>query len=357
MHPSLAGVIVGFVTSTGGEPLPYADVTVQSRNIRALADAGGRFEWVNAPAGTFMLRVRRIGYAPASVSVTVVDGRTDTVRVALTPISIRLDAVKTSDDQCGGQLGGDTAVVSILQQVQLNAERYRLLTRDYPFVTRMERITADDLVEPSFFTGRIRTLRRNERIDTIALAAERARPYRPGELIAKSTSFVPNDIHGRLLIPTLPDFADSSFIATHCFRYAGLTTEPAGRMIRVDFKPVRSLREPDVSGSLYLDASTYQIAQSNLLMSVPALTGGRDIWDITVDTRFHEILSGIAIISGVCERTMLASETKTARVDGRTVRLGSSAVEFQRVLDIEFVRASPDLGERRRLVTGHIPCA
>jgi hypothetical protein len=347
MHSFLVGAIVGFITSTGtGEPLPFADVTIGQHKTRALSDERGRFQWTNAPAGRVTLLVRRIGYTPATVQVTVVDGRTDTVRVSLTPMSLRLEAVRKSEPQCGGQTGSDTAVVRILQQVQLNAERYRLLTRDFPFVTSMERTIADELVSAAVVG--VRRQQHNVRIDTISLSDENARPYEPGKLIAKAAGDAENKVHGHLLIPTLPDFADSAFVAVHCFQYAGVESDGDARRIRVDLTPVRSLREPDVSGSLFMDPSTFQITRSVLELNVPAPSGSGDVWEVRIDTRFQEILPGIAIIANVCERATTTSNTQTARVEGRAVRLGPSTVEMQRVLAVEFIDESPDLQARKR---------
>jgi hypothetical protein len=348
VHSLVAGVIVGFVTaSRSGEPLPFADVTMHPLGGRALADERGRFQWANAPAGSITLTVRRIGYAPQTVSLTVVDGRTDTVRVALTPISIRLDAVKTSEAQCSGRFSADPAVVTILQQVQLNADRYRLLTREYPFVTTMERTMADEAV--SALAVGVRRQRYNARVDTIPLSHESARPYEPGKLVSRPAGGEA-EIQGWLRIPTLADFADSAFVAVHCFRYAGVMSDADGRHIRVDFAPTPSFRESDVSGSLWMDPATFQITRSLLEMSLPPLLGAGSDWDIRVDTRFHEMWPGISILASVCGRTMLASNTQTARASGRVVRLGRSTVEEQRALDINFDRSSPDLGARTRAV-------
>lgn len=347
MHALFAGVIVGFVTATGsGEPLPFADVTIQPLGQRALTDDRGRFRWATAPAGPVTLIVRRIGYTPTTVALTVVDGRTDTVRVALSPISIRLEAVKTSDAQCSGRFSADTAVVTILQQVQLNAERYRLLTREYPFETTMERTMANEVVRPAVVG--VRRDRRALLIDTIPLSHESARPYEPGKLVSRPARDE-GDIQGRLRIPTLADFADSAFVAVHCFRYAGLTSDADGRRIRVDFAPIPSLRESDVSGSLFLDPATFQITRSRLEMQMPASSGAED-WDIHVETRFQEMWPGISILATVCGRTMLASNRQTAREYGVNVRLGRSTVEEQRALEIKFDRASPDFGARTRAI-------
>lgn len=79
-----AGAIVGRVTAAGtGQALVGATVTVQGTPRSATADTDGRYRFDSVPAGTYTVRARYIGYAPAAASATVVPEQEVTVDLAL----------------------------------------------------------------------------------------------------------------------------------------------------------------------------------------------------------------------------------------------------------------------------------
>ena len=57
------GVIDGIVTATLLRPLGAADVSVVGVGARVVTEAGGRFRFLQVPAGQYLLVVRRIGFA------------------------------------------------------------------------------------------------------------------------------------------------------------------------------------------------------------------------------------------------------------------------------------------------------
>src|SRR5262245_15132454 len=155
-----SGVVVGRITTTlNGEPLPFADVTIESTRRGTFADSLGRFRLTALPLGPIQLRARRLGYAPVIRTVTVTALPNDTLRISLTPISLKLEAVRTrAASVCGGsRRDADTVVVAILDQVRANAERSRLLAREYPFEATIERTIGER-------SGRRESIRR---VDTL----------------------------------------------------------------------------------------------------------------------------------------------------------------------------------------------
>ena len=221
--------------------------------------------------------MRRLGYSPATVTVNAT-GSADTVRVSLAALALRLDQVRVSDAICPNRTTAvDTSVVAILEQVQLNAERNQMLVRDYPFVTSIERMIANEWSDKGMVGERRR--RTIVRVDTLTLPSDHDWRYEPGNIIAPSSDTL-RDVADKMIVPQLVDFADAPFIAAHCFRYAGLTTLDGRRFLRVDFEPTRAVREPDVHGSLYLDPLTYQIQRSTLYLERPSpIAPARDFWD------------------------------------------------------------------------------
>lgn len=98
------GVIDGIVTDTLLRPLGAADVSVVGVGARVVTEEGGRFRFLQVPAGQYLLVVRRIGFAPTSGIIEVPASDTlrlsymlarttnllDTIRVRETRISMRM---------------------------------------------------------------------------------------------------------------------------------------------------------------------------------------------------------------------------------------------------------------------------
>ncbi|MGH2907567.1 MAG: carboxypeptidase-like regulatory domain-containing protein [Solirubrobacterales bacterium] len=82
-----AGRVVGRISATNGRPVLLARITVDGYTREGVTDQAGAFVLDSVPAGTQMLHVRAIGYAPRDTSVLVVDGASTTVNVTLDPIA------------------------------------------------------------------------------------------------------------------------------------------------------------------------------------------------------------------------------------------------------------------------------
>lgn len=89
-----AGRIAGRITDAAtGQGIPAVDVSLESTRLRTVTDDEGRFVLSGVSAGTYTLRVRRIGYASASRQVTVRPGETTVVDLALQSVPTPLDAI------------------------------------------------------------------------------------------------------------------------------------------------------------------------------------------------------------------------------------------------------------------------
>lgn len=334
--PSLGGTIVGYVTAKStNEPLAFADVTVEQLRISTFAGSDGAFLIRGVPPGPTTVRVRRLGFAPAVVNVSVVADRTDTVRVALAPIGLELASVRITDAVCPRRptTGADTATLVILGQIRLNAERTQLLAHEFPFVSSMERTIADEQRSESSRNAR----RRVVRVDTTPVAGEHEWRYAPGNLVVRNDD-ASSGAKEKMIVPQLIDFAGDTFVDAHCFRYIGLVSIDGERRIRVDFEPTKAIREPDLRGSMYLDTASYQIVRTTLLMEHPSpLAPATEMWDVRVDTWFREILPALPVIDRVCMRTTARQVT----VGGERAIAGRAAVEQQRLIAFRFERGGP----------------
>ncbi len=324
--------IVGYVTARPtGEPLGFADATIEDVGIGTFAQSNGFFRLRGVPAGAVTLRVRRLGFTPVSIKLDLAEGREDTVRVALEPLALQLQRVRVSDEVCPsrGSANGDTATLAILRQLWDNADRNKLLAHESPFTSRMERaIGAPERLVSLGGNQRIRVTR----IDTVQVASEHEWRYAPGKLVVRTEADEIAEAPEKMIVPQLVDLADDVFTDTHCFKYAGVSTVDGMRRIQVNFEPVKTLREPDVRGSMFLDTASYQLVRSDFVMVRPSsLHPTEELWTIRVTTWFREVLPALPVVDRICTRT---TSEYTARSGGPR----GAALETQRLIDLRFER-------------------
>jgi TonB family protein len=102
------GTIAGTVVDTAGAPLLGAEMSIDSAGVRAFTDSQGVFRLGGVPFGTRTLRARRLGFAPAEVSVQVSQGGDASVTIRLRPLASVLPpvVVKPSHMDYTGRLAG-----------------------------------------------------------------------------------------------------------------------------------------------------------------------------------------------------------------------------------------------------------
>lgn len=332
--PRASASIVGYVTARStGEALAFADATIEDLGIGGFAQSNGFFRLRGVPPGTVTLRVRRLGFTPVSIKLDLAEGREDTVRVALEPLVLQLQRVRVSDDVCPsrGVVQGDTATLAILRQLWDNADRNKLLAHASPFLSRMERaIGAPERLVSLGGNQRIRVTR----IDTVQVASEHEWRYEPGKLVVRTEADEIADAPEKMIVPQLVDFADDVFIDNHCFKYAGVSKVDGVRRIQVDFEPIKTLHEPDVRGSMFLDTASYQLVRSDFVMVRPSsLHPTEELWTIRATTWFREILPALPVVDRICTRTTAEYTTRSGGPRG-------AAVETQRLIDLRFERES-----------------
>lgn len=90
------GTITGLVSdSATGDPVEGAEVLLDTLNVRGTSNAAGLFRMV-APAGHRLLRVRRLGYRPATLEVDVEEDGEVAVSVKLVAQITRLEELVTT---------------------------------------------------------------------------------------------------------------------------------------------------------------------------------------------------------------------------------------------------------------------
>ncbi len=97
-----SGALAGVVFGDDGRPVPYATVTLIGGSGRGVTDSSGAWRVNRLFPGAYVLRVRRIGYAPRDTTIVVRRGpavTTDTIRIARAPI--RLAVVRVEGQNTG----------------------------------------------------------------------------------------------------------------------------------------------------------------------------------------------------------------------------------------------------------------
>lgn len=92
-------VLVGMVRDSTGKAIPGVEVRIQGKGFAmARTDDSGGFRLANLLAGPNSVLVRRMGFAPATVGVTLRPGRTDSLVVSLSAIAAALPGVLVEDE-------------------------------------------------------------------------------------------------------------------------------------------------------------------------------------------------------------------------------------------------------------------
>ncbi len=96
------GEVSGLVTDAQtGAALNDAVVTLQGTRFGATTRADGAYRLRGVPAGSYTLRVRRIGYSPATREVVVPPGATAPVDLGLVELPVALDEIVTTGSATG----------------------------------------------------------------------------------------------------------------------------------------------------------------------------------------------------------------------------------------------------------------
>jgi 5-deoxy-D-glucuronate isomerase len=126
------GTIEGRVTELGsGRPLADAQAAIITIQRGARTSETGAFRIIGVPAGTYAVKIIRIGYEATSATVTVTANQTSTVAVALKPSTTILDAIVvtgTGEQQRRREQGTNVAVIS--------TENVPVVARAFEFVAQ-----------------------------------------------------------------------------------------------------------------------------------------------------------------------------------------------------------------------------
>ncbi len=117
--PVLTGIVKGTVLTQAQTPLVGAQIRFGNATDVAESDDAGQFTAARVNAGSMWLRVRRIGYRPESLLVTVLAGETAEATVVMTQIAQNIAAVNVFGRRdLTGPMGG------LYKRLQAGGGRY-----------------------------------------------------------------------------------------------------------------------------------------------------------------------------------------------------------------------------------------
>lgn len=317
--------IAGSVTGSHGIPLPYGTASLRETGAERFSNERGEFVLANLAPGTYHLRVKQLGFVAFDTTIVLVAGRPPSrLQIALLPIAFRLATVTIKGSQAC--LVPDSVVNSdfetILAELRKNADRERLLVTSYPFeytlTKKFEKLSSGGV--PQF-----------GRTETLVYRSDQRPRYAPGKVLRTDYTIQSPD-NLIMMIPVLEDLGDPEFLRSHCFKYLGTKSDREGTTHRIDFKPVQSVRTPDIEGSVFLDSRSYVIRRAIFRLT----EGGQlnpPVQELEVTTSFREIFPGVTIIDRVESVQRVTPESYSVQ----TVRL----TERQKLVDVRFLKGQP----------------
>jgi len=335
LEAQATGALVGSVRAAQADvPLSYAVVSIPALSLERFSDPQGRFTLSALRTGTYDIVVRRIGYTPYRGRVQIDSGVTATLLVTLQQIPVRLSATTVRALASCPRPGvpdarTDPVVAALVGLLRENADRYRLLASQYPFIYLQIRAIGD-LGERDMLISRV---------DTLLVKSGTRTAYAPGKVVAR----VPESQGASgytMVIPTLVDLADGLFTRNHCYAYGGTVNEDDETWIRLDVRAADRLKSPDVHGSFYLDSATAELRRMSLTLSRPDRLPRQlnRVVGVDVVTTFLAIADGLSVIDKVCAVNRIRP--------GRGQIAAVTPAELQQLLVYEFTDPPPDVRKR-----------
>jgi hypothetical protein len=250
----------------------------------------------------------------------IVAGDTARIRIEMNRLVIQLPEMLVSG-KCTNEAPREPVpgfLAQLMDQVAQNAERMALLAQARPFALRIESLDG--------FLSRDGTFKRTRGDTVVRKNLLPDRPYAPKKVMFLLTEGPHKGAYG-IMMPELPDIADTAFTNNHCFRYAGRATVGGDSVIRIEFEPVPWLdHEYDLNGTLYLKLDGYQLVGTfTRLNHLRPETNRAGLDEYFVDARFKEVVPGIPI----ADRWELVNRYKDDRRPSFAVRSRVIGVEWK----------------------------
>lgn len=275
------------VQAESGAPLPGALVALVDPANKVVAEAlsgRGGSVLLQAVAGQYRVRVRRIGYRPFYTESIAIPRAAEFVVNVESPRVVLHTMVVSARSQCGN-IGDDEATLSSAWEEISKALRASELTAaDVSAIGRSVRYRRELGSNRSVISA-----------DSTFLRAGSSRPFAAIDPVSlardgfvRGNVFAGWDYYG----PDEKVLLSDSFAETHCFK----VVRERGRtgQLGVAFEPVPRRRTPDIKGALWVDEATSELREITFeyVNADPV-----DRFDAGGFTRFRRMPSGAWIVS------------------------------------------------------------
>ena len=320
--------------------LPYAVVTISALGIDQFTDSRGVLTLPAPAAGEYDVLVRRLGFIPFRGRLTL-GGDRPTVEIRLQRVPQQLTGMRVSASlDCPNPGPPDSArspeVHTLVSLLRENADRYRLLYAQHPFVAMQARALGE-LRESATFM---------QLADVAPMRLSDKSEYRAGGVVRR---------RGReytMAIPTILELTDDRFARSHCFAFGGATTETTASgdetWYRINVRAADALTSPDVHGAFFLDSATAQLRRMTLELSRPDKLPGSlsSVQSVAVSTTFAEIASWLSVIDAVCAVTRTRAVPSKKKDEAPAPAI--VPIELQKLVSYLFTSPPPDVQAQRQ---------
>lgn len=169
--------LVGIVRDSAGRPVADVELRLNGGEVRARTSDAGGFRIAAVPVGPNRIAVRRLGFAPSLLDVTLRAGRIDSLVVTLTMFAASLPGVTVQEDRDAysrrllpgfwdRRERGFGAFMTREQIEELNAQTFSDLLRRFPTTNvttvngrqtvRLKRVTGTRDCPPQYFVDGMR---------------------------------------------------------------------------------------------------------------------------------------------------------------------------------------------------------
>jgi len=231
-HAPLAAALV-FVLDASGDVVR-----------RGLASESGGFRFQLPTAGSYVLRVERLGSTTTTTTkVEVGEDEVANVQIEMAAEPIRLNGIVVGgEDRCRELDNASENTHTVWEQARRNLEAATLTdansTISYELVSYRRDLDPETL----------HVLREQERRQFSR--SNNPIKSRDAELLADSGFVIEHPSGDRYFAPDASAFLSDAFLSTHCF---GLTDGPTPELVGLTFAPLRRSSAADIEGVLYLD--------------------------------------------------------------------------------------------------------
>ncbi len=336
-RPGTGTFSVSVLDDRSSLPLPYAVVSLAGESGEQFTDSRGQLTLLSVAPGGYRMTIRRIGFAPITQQVTAIADSVVRLSVRMHRLPQVLRSLRVSTMRACATPGrpgnAEPELEALVNLVQENAARHRLLAQQYPFTSYMRRLNGD-LRESALYVVRL---------ENLVISSSTKAEYRAGRVIRGGRN------NYTMALPSVLDLAGDEFARAHCFFFGGVSTDSSERgqetWLRLDVVPADALNSPDVHGSFYIDSATASLRKMELSLTrvdkLPSQVSR--IADLRVVSRFMEIADGLSVLSDVCAVTSLLLPVKNSN----PVPAEAQPVELQKITGYLFHKAPPDMTVNR----------